>query len=139
MERIKESEHGSTLVTIQPRVEELTMLFHPLLVAVAANFKKENHEKEKDYNWAATKVESIPLMDTPKSSFNCSRVVLINLDGYESEYNLELARNFKKHLLYISFPKEDVIPLEAPSSDPARIHSRRFFKKLMFRHSQALF
>ncbi len=45
MERIKESEHGSTLVAIQPRVEELTMLFHPLLAAVAANFKKENHEK----------------------------------------------------------------------------------------------
>jgi hypothetical protein len=52
-------------------------------------------------------IESIPMMENLKSSYNCSRVVLINLDGYESEYNLEIARNFKKHLLYVSFPKED--------------------------------
>jgi hypothetical protein len=43
MEKIKESEHGSTLITVQPKVEELTLLIHPLLIAIGANFKKENH------------------------------------------------------------------------------------------------
>lgn len=42
MEKIKESEHGSTLVTVQPQISELTLLIHPLLIAISANFKKEN-------------------------------------------------------------------------------------------------
>jgi hypothetical protein len=29
----------------------LSQLIHPLLIAVGANFKKENHEKTKDYEW----------------------------------------------------------------------------------------
>ncbi len=62
MERIKESEHGSTLITVQPKVNELSLLVHPLLIAISANFKKENHEKTKDYDWAKTEVESIPMM-----------------------------------------------------------------------------
>jgi len=45
-----------------------------------------------------------------------------------------MVRNFKKHLLYISFPKED-----AKLDDVKQIYSRRFFKKLMFRYSQNLY
>ena len=62
MERIKESEHGSTLVTVQPEIEELGLLIHPLLVAISANFKKENNEKIKDFDWSKVEVESIPMM-----------------------------------------------------------------------------
>ena len=47
MESIKESEHGSTMVTVQPEIGELTMLLHPLLWTIAATFKKENYEKVK--------------------------------------------------------------------------------------------
>lgn len=45
-----------------------------------------------------------------------------------------MARNFKNHLMYISFPKE-----EAKLNDVQQIYSRRFFKKLMFRYSQVLY
>ena len=134
MEKIKESEHGSTMVTIQPQIGELTLLLHPLLWATAATFKKENHEKAKDFDWSQVPAESIPMMENTKSSYNCSRVVLINLDGYESEFNLEFARNFKKHLLYVSFPKE-----EAKLNDLKQVYSQRFFKKLMFKYSQSLY
>jgi hypothetical protein len=88
MERIKESEHGSTLITIQPKINELTLLLHPLLMAIGANFKKEHHEKVKDFDWSKIKAESIPMMDNNRASYSCSKVVLINLDGYESEFNL---------------------------------------------------
>ena len=43
IEKIKESEHGSTLITIQPKIDELGLLIHPMLLAIGANFKKENH------------------------------------------------------------------------------------------------
>lgn len=61
----------------------------------------------KGYDWNNIDVESIPMMENSKAlqSHNCSKVVLINLDGYESEFNLEFVRNYKKHLMYISFPK----------------------------------
>ena len=53
-------------------------------MAISANFKKENHEKTKDYDWARTEVESIPMMENLKGSYNSSKVVFINFDGYES-------------------------------------------------------
>ena len=134
IERIKESEHGSTLITVQPQINELTLLIHPLLLAIGANFKKENHEKVKDYDWSKIEVDSIPMMENLRSSYNTSRVVFVNLDGYESEFNLEFVRNFKKHLLYLSFPKE-----EAKLDETKKIYSSRFFKKLMFRYSQSLY
>jgi len=73
-------------------------------------------------------------MENVKNSYNFSKIVLINLDGYESEFNLEVARNFKKHLMYISFPKEDAI-----LTDLQKVYSKRLFKKLMFKYTQALF
>ena len=42
----------------------------------------------KDYDWSKIDVESIPMIENIKSSYNCSKVVMINLDGYESEFNL---------------------------------------------------
>lgn len=72
------------MITVQPKINELTLLFHPLLAAIAANFKKENNEKTKDMIWSKIDVQSIPMMENLKNSYNSSRVVLINLDGYES-------------------------------------------------------
>lgn len=134
IERIKESEHGSTLVTVQPKIDELGLLVHPMLVAISANFKKENNEKVKDFDWSKVEVDSIPMMESAKGSYSSSKVAFINLDGYESEFNLEFVGNFKKHLLYVSFPKE-----EAKLDDTRQIHSKRLFKKLMFRYSQFLY
>ncbi len=110
------------------------MLIHPLLIAISANFKKQNHEKTKDFQWGKIDVDSIPMMQNAKSSFNSSKVVFINLDGYQSEFNLEFVRNFKKHLLYVSFPKE-----QAKLDGSKQIYSKRFFKKLMFKYSQSLY
>lgn len=62
IEKIKESEHGSTLVTVQPKIDELGLLIHPMLIAISANFKKENNEKVKDFDWSKVEVDSIPMM-----------------------------------------------------------------------------
>ena len=56
--------------------------------------------------------------------YNISKVALINLDGYESEFNIELAKNLDKHLMYVSFPKFKNSEEEA--------YGLRFFKKIMF-------
>lgn len=47
----------------------------------------------------------------------CSRIVFINLDGYESEFNIDVARTFNRHLMYISFPREWS---ELPEKDPKK-------------------
>ena len=47
---------------MQPKIDELSLLVHPLLLAVGANFKKEMHEKVKDYDWSKIEVDSIPMM-----------------------------------------------------------------------------
>jgi hypothetical protein len=49
-------------VTIQPKIDELGLLIHPLLIAISSNFKKENNEKIKDFDWSKIEVESIPMM-----------------------------------------------------------------------------
>jgi hypothetical protein len=50
------------LVTIQPKIDELGLLIHPLLIAISSNFKKENNEKIKDFDWSKIEVDSIPMM-----------------------------------------------------------------------------
>lgn len=103
-------------------------------MAIGTNFKKESHEKTKDYEWGKIQVDHIPMMETIKNSYNYSKVAFINLDGYESQFNLEFVRNFKKHLLYVSFPKE-----EAKLDHNNEIFTKRFFKKMMFKYSQKLY
>ena len=39
---------------------------------------------------------------------NCSRMVFINFDGYESECNIDIAKYLSKNLMYISFPRESL-------------------------------
>jgi hypothetical protein len=72
------------LVTIQPKINELTYVIHPLLACIYSNFKKENLEKQKDFNWINIPVERLPTMENAKGSYNLSKIVFINLDGYES-------------------------------------------------------
>jgi hypothetical protein len=36
---------------------------------------------------------------------NCSKIAFINLDGYESEYNIDIVKYLCKNMMYISFPK----------------------------------
>lgn len=59
-----------------------------------------------------------------------SKVCFINLDGYESEYNLECARSFKRKMMYISFPKESI----SDETDQVN-YSKRMYKKMMFMYS----
>ena len=83
MEKVKESEHGATLINVIPEVKQLTYVVHPLLTAVYANFKKENLEKQTNFNWKdSVPVETKMFMDITKNSYNYSKVVFINLDGY---------------------------------------------------------
>jgi hypothetical protein len=72
------------LITIQPEIKELTYVIHPLLAAVYGTFKKENLEKQKDFDWHTVPVESKTFMENVKNSYNFSKIVMINLDGYES-------------------------------------------------------
>ena len=37
---------------------------------------------------------------------NCSKMVFINLDGYQSDFNVDMAKYLSKNVMYISFPKE---------------------------------
>ena len=41
-----------------------------------------------------------------EKNYPCSKIVFINLDGYESEFNINLAQYLWKNLMYVSFPKE---------------------------------
>ena len=54
-----------------------------------------------------------------------SKIVFLDLDGYESEFTLETVRNFSHHLMYISFPK-----YSPNHSDEG--YNRRFHKKIMY-------
>lgn len=69
---------------MQPQIRELTYVVHPLLAAVYGTFKKENLEKQKDFDWTAVPVERNVFMENVKNSYNFSKIVVINLDGYES-------------------------------------------------------
>jgi len=40
-------------------------------------------------------------------TYNCSKITFLNLDGYESHYNLYIAKYLSKYLQYISFPLEE--------------------------------
>ena len=59
-------------------------MVHPLLAAVYGTFKKENLEKQKDFDWTVVPVERNVFMENVKNSYNFSKIVVINLDGYES-------------------------------------------------------
>ena len=44
MENIKDSEHGSTLMSVQPPVNELTHVLHPIFPSIYGHFLKEKEE-----------------------------------------------------------------------------------------------
>ena len=52
-------------------------------------------------------------------------MLFLNLDGYESEFNLELMRNFEKHVMYVSLPRFD-------STESDEGYNHRFHKKIMY-------
>lgn len=136
LEGIKESEHGSTLMAAQPCVGDLTYLIHPLLLPIYANLLREKGNKKKE---ASKKSEAVASMEDeakakPFKSFfvegasQLPKVVFLNLDGFESEYNLEFARSLRRNLMYISFPKEDV----HSKNENNLVYEKRFYKKLMY-------
>ena len=49
------------------------------------------------------------IFDELESNSSASKVTFINLDGYDTEMNLKLAKHMTKYVQYISFPCEDSI------------------------------
>lgn len=60
--------------------------------------------------------------------------MFINLDGYESEFNIELAKNMDKHLMYVSFPKFD-----NDGSEGYMGVNNRFFKKIFYKYTREMY
>ena len=109
-----ECQTGPTLLNAWPQTGMLTELVHPVMLALYALVKEQSgslDERSKDTFSRAYDTErhiedeSETIFDELKSS-NCSKVTFINLDGYESRFNLILAKYLHRCVQYVSFPRE---------------------------------
>lgn len=133
------NEKRSCVFNIQPEIETLTYLIHPVLLGLYGFYQKQKilWKNEYEHNILniefGQKIEGGSFVPDP-SHFEISRTVFINLDGYESEFNLEFAKNMQNHLMYISFPKFD------KSTDDHNLpFNNRFLKKLLFNYSREMY
>ena len=92
---------GSVLMTVQPMIGHLTYLLHPLFFGIISLFNKRRYEI-KDLKLAKQGGDPLDWSDVhlPHKHFETvkdhpradeerfPRVAFINLDGYESEFNL---------------------------------------------------
>ena len=56
--------------------------------------------------------------------------MFLNLDGYESEFNLEFMRNYADNVMYASFPKFD-------KREDSKHYNYRFYKKIMYNFTRS--
>lgn len=64
--------------------------------------------------------EETHVFDEIVKNENVSRIVFLNLDGYESEFNVDMAKYLYKSLMYISFPKESTSKIINPEEEKMR-------------------
>lgn len=86
--RTEDSETTSTLFTVQPRVGPLSLVVHPLLLAIFYNLRQQvltEEERRKNANRAPNQQGNKPDNKDerfPENKLPCSRIVFLNLDGY---------------------------------------------------------
>lgn len=129
----------SCLFNIQPEIQTLTYLIHPGLVGIYGFYQKEKILWKNEYEHNVLnidfgeKIEGCSFLGDP-AHFEISRTVFINLDGYQSEFNLEFAKNMQNHLMYVSFPK-----FEKNAENVNMPFNNRFMKKILFNYCRQMY
>jgi hypothetical protein len=61
--------------------------------------------------------------------------VFVNLDGYESEHNVDVARSLCRHLMYISFPRESYLFDQQMADESENLRRNKTSERMLSRYN----
>ncbi len=141
-EQFSKQPWNSVLVTVQPHIGAYTYVLHPVLYSYYSYSVYEAYEmEERRCERVQERLEweshfflkdhlYMPIDNLKVENQAHERVAFLNLDGYDCEYNLEVARNFREHLMYISFPKFDRTTMRKSATYESRFLKKYFYNFL---------